>query len=92
MPEKIAEVGIVGFIKALRTDCDMFEKTALAFKDHIANPATVLPENANRGEMIANAMLAYRHLEDARMRFGKIIQAHDGGASIYDAAPAPEQK
>lgn len=32
----------------------------------------------DRGEMIANAMLAYRHLEDARMRLGKAIQAYEG--------------
>lgn len=36
------------------------------------------------GEMIANLMLAYRHLEDASMRVGKTIQAHNGGTSVYD--------
>jgi hypothetical protein len=36
------------------------------------------------GEMKANIMLAFRHLEDAKMRLGKAIQAHDGGKSIYD--------
>ena len=36
------------------------------------------------GEMLANLTLAYRHLEDARMRLGKVIQAKDGGASVYD--------
>jgi hypothetical protein len=41
---------------------------------------------ADRGEMIANAQLAYRHLEDARMRLGKVIQAYEGGVSFYDAA------
>ena len=35
-------------------------------------------------EMKANLMLAYRYLEDARMRLGKVIQAMDGGVSIYD--------
>lgn len=39
---------------------------------------------ANHGEMIANIMLAYRHLEDARMRLGKVYQAKDGGKSVYD--------
>ena len=34
-------------------------------------------------EMRANIMLAYRHLEDARMRIGKVIQAHGGGKSVY---------
>ena len=35
------------------------------------------------GEMRANIMLAYRHLEDARMRLGKAVQAYDGGESCY---------
>lgn len=35
-------------------------------------------------EAIANATLAYRHLEDASMRLGKAIQALDGGTSVYD--------
>lgn len=34
-------------------------------------------------EMDDNIILAYRHLEDARMRLGKAIQAFDGGVSIY---------
>jgi hypothetical protein len=36
------------------------------------------------GEVIANLMLAYRHLEDASMRLGKAIQHIDGGISVYD--------
>lgn len=35
-------------------------------------------------EAIANIMLAYRHLEDALMRLGKVLQALDGGVSVYD--------
>jgi len=42
------------------------------------------PANADHAEMMANTRLAYRHLEDARMRIGKIIQAYDGGTSVYD--------
>jgi hypothetical protein len=38
----------------------------------------------NDGEARANAVLAYRHLEDASMRIGKVIQALDGGESVYD--------
>ncbi len=34
-------------------------------------------------EMKANIMLTYRHLEDARMRLGKVVQAYDGGKSVY---------
>ena len=36
------------------------------------------------GEMKANIMLTYRHLEDARMRVGKILQAAGNGVSIFD--------
>ena len=36
------------------------------------------------GEAIANIMLAYRHLEDASMRLGRVLQALDGGVSVYD--------
>jgi hypothetical protein len=39
-----------------------------------------------QGEAIANATLAYRHLEDASMRLGKVLQALDGGVSVYDRA------
>lgn len=46
--------------------------------------ATQLVAQPDRGEMIANAMLAYRHLEDARMRLGKVIQAYEGGVSVHD--------
>lgn len=38
----------------------------------------------DRGEMCANLMLAYRHLEDASGRLGKALQAKDGGVSVYD--------
>lgn len=37
----------------------------------------------DRSEMKANIMLVYRHLEDARMRLGKVVQAYDGGTSVY---------
>jgi hypothetical protein len=42
-------------------------------------------------EMVANIMLAYSHLEDARMLIGKVLQAKDGVVSVYgnftDSAP-----
>jgi len=41
------------------------------------------------GEIIANIMLAFRHLEDARMRIGKAIQQVDGGVSILDKLEYP---
>lgn len=42
-------------------------------------------------EIGANLKLAYRHLEDARMRLGKAMQHAQGGESIYNKL-TPEQK
>ena len=36
------------------------------------------------GNLRANITLAFRHLEDARMRLGKVMQACQGGTSILD--------
>ena len=35
-------------------------------------------------EAIAQATLAMRHIEDARMRYGKVIQYLADGVSIFD--------
>ena len=40
-------------------------------------------EKEDRGEVLANLMLSFRHLEDSSMRLGKVYQALDGGVSIY---------
>jgi len=44
-------------------------------------------EEAREGqhaEMKSNIMISYRHIEDARMRIGKILQAAGDGVSILD--------
>jgi len=41
-------------------------------------------------EMKANIMLAYRHLEDARMRLGKVQQYNEDGISCYDKGEQPK--
>ena len=38
-----------------------------------------------------NLILVYRHLEDARMRLGKVMQALQGGVSILDKKPSDEE-
>ena len=38
----------------------------------------------DKGECIANSILAIRHLEDARMRLGKVIQYAETGVSNFD--------
>jgi hypothetical protein len=45
----------------------------------------------NGSEMIANATLSYRHLEDAAMRIGKSMQAYQGGVSILDKIDPKER-
>lgn len=45
-----------------------------------------LVANGAPKEAIANAMLTYRHEEDASMRLGKVLQHLDGGVSVYDKA------
>ena len=47
-------------------------------------------QGEERGEVMDNLILAYRHLEDASMRLGKAIQAIDGGVSVYDRAQVPK--
>jgi len=71
-------------------------QTKLVFREHpvwaeeqtahdINDPAAVgaAKRAHEHSEMKANLMLALRHLEDARMRLGKAIQAFDGGESCY---------
>lgn len=50
----------------------------------------VIDNKAGNSETIANVTLAYRHLEDASMRLGKVLQSLDGGVSVYDKATVPE--
>lgn len=58
----------------------------LALRKHhdlLRTPYATKPGEPDKGEMIANLMLSYRHVEDAIMRLGKAIQAYDGGKSVY---------
>ena len=55
----------------------------IALKDHSVFKDEQSFDNQH-GEMIANIMLSYRHMEDARMRIGKVMQQIQGGVSIFD--------
>ena len=48
--------------------------------------------SGQHGEMKANIMLVVRHLEDARMRLGKVIQYAGDGVSIYDRSANDPRK
>ncbi len=76
-------------VEKVKVDCNVFRE---AIKNNCVAAAAFIKElkqmeesekdsGVDKGEMIANAMLAFRHLEDAAMRFGKVIQAADGGVS-----------
>lgn len=50
----------------------------------------LVTEKKVTGEAAAQAMLAVRHLEDARMRLGKVIQhTAGGGVSCWDSDRKP---
>jgi DNA anti-recombination protein RmuC len=65
---------VAGDVKELKDNAGAVAKVA-------GEPGLV---GADLNEAIANVQLSYRHLEDARMRLGKTIQALDGGTSVYD--------
>lgn len=68
---------------AARTNIKAIGKQVLELKNFTVG-MTELTQVSDKGEMIANVTLAYRHLEDAAMRLGKAIQAYETGNSIYD--------
>jgi hypothetical protein len=78
----------------INDQCSFARKALLAIqKDvrdlmahHSFNVPSESPDmvHADLAEMRANIMLAVRHIEDARMRMGKVIQAANGGISVYD--------
>ena len=65
-----------------RTEIKGVGNKVLEFKKLVSS--ATFPSGVDTGEMLANITLAYRHLEDAAMRVGKVIQAYEGGKSIYD--------
>jgi hypothetical protein len=68
----------------MRSDIDLIKSKVQNWKSH---PELVGIDsslaNKQRAEAYENLILAYHHLEDARMRIGKAIQAYDGGKSCY---------
>lgn len=74
---------IVTLAKKLRGEIVQKEKDARMLLE-----CPVLGDDETRrfreGEVKAHIMLAVRHLEDARMRLGKVCQWADDGVSIFD--------
>ncbi|MFW5962739.1 MAG: hypothetical protein ACOCQR_03890 [bacterium] len=69
-------------INQIRQNIKSNAKLVMDVKNDKANSETDGKEDV--GEVMANLMLCYRHLEDASMRLGKVHQAKNGGVSIYD--------
>lgn len=65
----------------MRADLELLKSKCLNWMKHPEFQNEQTHENQH-SEMKANLMLSYRHLEDARMRLGKAIQAKEGGKSI----------
>lgn len=82
----------------LRAECKAIENRCRELRNIVSGPSCMRPMTSaeleearlhpkpapNTPEMIANVMLAVRHLEDARMRIGKVIQYSGDGVSCYD--------
>ena len=83
MSEPMAEAKLQDLCDGLRTTIKGTSDRVRSLLDH----SDMKAENeyaGQRSEMKANVMLTYRHLEDARMRVGKILQAAGDGMSILD--------
>ena len=84
---QLTQTPIENVVDTLRSEMENLAQGILALKAHgyfnddIRDPA-------NDGEMFANIMLAFRCAEDAKMRLGKVLQAHNGGTSKYDGPDA----
>lgn len=80
MPETLEER-----CNRLRAALKDIERDARAIReDYLNGHPEVYPGQAD--EMAAQSMLAVRHIEDARMRLGKVLQYNGDGVSIYDKA------
>ena len=67
----------------LRADLKGIEDRVRLMMNHGVYQGEQAFENQH-GEMKAQTMLAVRHIEDARMRLGKVCQYADDGVSILD--------
>ena len=60
-----------------KENCLRLREALLPFEAHFKALNTTAPD------AMPNVMLAFRHLEDCRMRLGRAVQAFDGGTSVY---------
>ena len=90
MEGAIRELSSKEFTEEIRSEIkNIGSRTLYLKKKLIENP---IEDKELNGEAIANAVLAFRHLEDAAMRLGKVLQALNGGVSQYDNSGVVGQK
>lgn len=82
MGYEAAQTDFAGAVNGTRKQIKDIAAYLQGFKEGISKQEMTVA--GDRGEVMANLTLAYRHLEDASMRLGKVLQAHDGGVSVYD--------
>lgn len=72
---------------AIKPECDQLRQDLKALEDRVRELSLPVWERGVPGihsEVYANKMLVIRHIEDARMRIGKMLQYARDGVSIYD--------
>jgi len=82
-PSEEVEATMKDLCDQLRADIKFLADQTLRLRRH-SDMFVCNESHFQHDEVYANIMLAYRHLEDARMRVGKILQAAGGGVSIFD--------
>lgn len=76
----IEGVDLVGIANVFRDEFSKLENDARTFTDKVKEADGIL----NKWEVIAQSIIAMRHIEDARMRYWKVIQYMWNWVSKYD--------
>lgn len=74
------ELNVETYANELRESLKNIERQARYF----SNLLKTTNYSWDKWEVIAQSILALRHIEDARMRYGKVIQYSQDWVSIYD--------
>ena len=72
-----------------KADCEQLRRANKGIADDLWAIRGETGDETTPEEVMPNLTLAYRHLEDAAMRLGKVMQALDGGTSVYDRSQTP---
>lgn len=83
------EVNIETECERLRGCIHDIATTILILKGHSDLNQPVEGFLGQHDEMLANLTLSYRHMEDARMRLGKVMQQIQGGVPVFDRPESP---